>query len=93
MIRNTAESGEEIFNRYVESELRLAINQSLDKLPPRCREIFKLSRFEGKSNQEIASQLGISKRTVELQVSNALSLLRQELKGFLPGCLIALFMG
>lgn len=93
MIRNTTEPGEEIFNRYIESELRQAINQSLDKLPPRCREIFTLSRFEGKSNQEIANQLGISKRTVELQVSNALSLLRKELKGFLPGCLIALFIG
>jgi len=78
------------FNIYVESELRDAINKSLEKLPPRCREIFSLSRYEGRTNQQIAEKLGLSKRTVELQISNALRLLRVELKPFLPLLVILL---
>lgn len=67
---------------YIESELRSLLESELNKLPPRCKEIFVLSRFEGKSNAEIASLLNISKRTVELQISNALKLLKVSLKDY-----------
>ena len=69
---------------FAEAELQPIVEKSLKKLPPRCREIFKLSRFEGLKNQEIADKLGLSKRTVELQVSNALKQLRIDLKDYLP---------
>jgi RNA polymerase sigma-70 factor (ECF subfamily) len=69
---------------FAESELREIINKSLEKLPPRCREIFILSRFEGMKNQEIASRLGLSQRTVELQIYHALKKMRIELKNYLP---------
>ncbi len=69
---------------FAESELRSIVEISLKKLPPRCREIFELSRFEGLKNQEIADRLNLSKRTVELQVSNALKQLRNDLKDYLP---------
>lgn len=68
----------------IESELRQAIEISLSKLPPRCREIFELSRLNSLSNNQIAVQLGISKRTVELQISNSLKILRKELVDYLP---------
>ncbi|MCG6189172.1 RNA polymerase sigma-70 factor [Maribellus maritimus] len=73
---------------FAESELTRVIEDCLQKLPPRCREIFVLSRFEGLKNQEIADKLEISKRTVELQISNALKSLRCKLKPFLPIFLI-----
>ena len=73
---------------FAESELRQAIEKSLSHLPPRCHEIFELSRLKGLSNQEISDQLGISKRTVELQISNSLKILRKELVEFLPVWLI-----
>jgi RNA polymerase sigma-70 factor (ECF subfamily) len=76
-------------NWLVESELRERIDECLDKLPPRCQEIFRLSRFDGLKNQEIADQLGLSKRTVELQISNALKILRIDLQAFLPVFLLA----
>lgn len=68
---------------FAESELRQAIEKSLLKLAPRCREIFELSRFNGLSNNEISAKLGISKRTVELQISNSLRILRIELLAYL----------
>ncbi len=64
---------------YTETELEEILSKALAKLPPRCREIFEMSRFEGLNNQIIADKLSISKRTVELQISNALKILRQEL--------------
>lgn len=78
---------------FAESELRQAIEKSLKKLQPRCREIFELSRLNGLSNQEISERLGISKRTVELQVTNALKILRKELIEFLPIWLVLWLVG
>ena len=69
---------------FAEAELQAVVEKSLEKLPPRCREIFELSRFKGLKNQEIADKLGLSKRTVELQVCNALKQLRTDLKDYLP---------
>lgn len=76
-------------HHFSESELRQTIQKSLEKLSPRCREIFELSRQKGLSNKEISEELEISKRTVELQISNALKILRKELTDFLPLWLIA----
>jgi RNA polymerase sigma-70 factor (ECF subfamily) len=82
--------GDDTVEHYLaESELRLAIQKCLDKLSPRCREIFELSRLNGLSNQEISEKLGISKRTVELQISNSLKILKKELIEFLPFWLLA----
>jgi RNA polymerase sigma-70 factor (ECF subfamily) len=78
---------------FAESELRQAVQTSLGKLPPRCREIFEYSRLHGLSNQEISDKLGISKRTVELQISNSLKILRKELAEFLPFWLLLWLIG
>ena len=76
-------------NLYIASELQEKIRNAVDLLPDRCREIFVLSRIKGFSNDEIAQQLDISKRTVETQISNALKILRSELKDYI-GLLILL---
>jgi len=93
-IRCAAENEDDSFDHYfAESELRQAIEKSMSKLPPRCREIFELSRLKNLSNQEISDKLGISKRTVELQISNSLKILRKELVEFLPIWLIVWMIG
>ncbi len=51
-------------------------------LPEKCRNIFILSRFEGYSAQEVADQLGLSRRTVENQLYRALKILRKKLSHF-----------
>lgn len=84
-IQETIEPTENLFIYWMaESELEELVGSCIEKLPPRCCEIFKLSRFEGFKNQEIADKLGISKRTVELQISNALRSLRLHLKPHFP---------
>ena len=65
------------------SELNERILQALDTLPPECRRIFELSRFEELKYREIADQLGISIKTVETQMGKALRLMRTELADYL----------
>lgn len=62
------------------SELQAKINRLMLSLPPECGRIFRMSRMEHMSNQEIADELNISKRTVETQISKALKVFRQALK-------------
>lgn len=65
------------------NELNEQIHKVIDALPPRCRTVFQLSRFEERSYQEIADQMGISIKTVEHQMGKALRVLREQLKDFL----------
>jgi len=60
-------------------ETQTQINQALDKLPPKCRQVFELSRYKEMKYKEIAAKLGISVKTVEVQMSKALKILREEL--------------
>jgi RNA polymerase sigma-70 factor (ECF subfamily) len=64
-------------------ELEHKYLQSLEALSPKCREVFEMSRMEGKLNQEIADELNLSKRTVETHISQALKILRKKLADYL----------
>ncbi|HEX8545941.1 MAG TPA: RNA polymerase sigma-70 factor, partial [Cytophagaceae bacterium] len=76
---------------YKEFEKNL-INK-VQKLSPKCREVFILSRFENYSNSEIAKQMELSIHTVEKHISNALKELRSHLNVYqLPMIIIATFL-
>lgn len=62
-----------------ENQLRSIINEEIENLPPRMREVFKMSRFEQLSHKEIAEKMGISEETVKDQVKKALKTLRTKL--------------
>ncbi len=62
------------------NELQGKIEEIVLALPDRCREVFQLSRYEGKSHKEIASILEISTKTIENQMTKALRTLREGLK-------------
>lgn len=53
------------------------VSRIIERLPPRCREVFYLNRFEGLSQSEIASRLAISKTAVEKNVRRALAALSE----------------
>ena len=62
------------------TELETAIHNSVLKLPPRCKQVFELSRYEHKTHKEIADTLGISVQAVKNQVTKALSFIKEHLK-------------
>ncbi|MCD8043835.1 MAG: RNA polymerase sigma-70 factor [Tannerellaceae bacterium] len=76
--------------KHIENEeLRKEIYLSINNLPEKCREIFKLSYLYNMKNKAIADLLGISVRTVESHIYKALRILRDQLRHLLS--LIFLF--
>jgi RNA polymerase sigma-70 factor (ECF subfamily) len=68
----------------IEQELEDKLNEVLESLPERCKQIFMMSRFENKKNKEIAEELDISTKAVEKQITRALATIRSEMKDYLP---------
>ena len=64
---------------WTKNELSHLLEVAIADLPPRCREVFWMSRQENLKIGEIADKLNISKRTVETQISKALKILRVKL--------------
>ena len=77
-------AGEWDVSAQIESmELEEKINEALESLPEKCRQIFELNRFDGLKYSEIATQLDISIKTVENQISKALRILREKLMKYM----------
>ena len=68
------------------------IEEAVCLLPVQQQKVFRLKRFEGKKNKEIAEILGISVKTVEMHLSKATLALRQKLKDYLPAFLLFLLL-
>src|SRR5487761_2005871 len=77
---NEEDEGEEIDFKLdpeeANTEPTALIAKALDRLPPKCREVFLLSRISNLSYLQIADTLGISIKTVENQMGKALKILR-----------------
>lgn len=69
-------------NYVLYSDLQAQLDKALDKLPAVCREAFEMNRLAGLKYKEIAEQLNVSERTVEVRIGKALGLLRRYLKEF-----------
>lgn len=76
----------EVFDQevFTERNIEEILNQALESLSDRCRQIFIMSKIEGKKQKEIAAELDISINTVETQMGIAYKKLRAELKDYLP---------
>jgi len=61
-------------------ELEKAYKLSIEKLSPRRKEIYLLSREQSLSNAEIAKKMNISVKTVENQMTSAISEIRKNLR-------------
>ncbi len=79
-IKSTLESVDyttDFEEKLYSKELELILKLKIENMPPQRRHIFKLSRFEGKSNKDIADKLNLSIRTVERHIHLALTELKE----------------
>ncbi|MFC0316744.1 MULTISPECIES: RNA polymerase sigma-70 factor [Olivibacter] len=76
-------------------ELQQLYEEAISKLPPQRQLIFRMSRIEFLSHEEIADQLAISKNTVKDQIVKALKFIKQYMLAhteFTMGLIGALFL-
>lgn len=59
------------------SELRSSLNSAISALPTKCRVVFRMCYIEGMPEREVSEKLGLSVRTVENHIRNALIRLRE----------------
>ena len=78
------------YNRHQLEELKSLIGQTLSELPYEQRRAFEMSRFEGKTYEQIAKETGVSVKTVEYRISQALRRLEVSLADYLPVCIAGL---
>lgn len=64
-------------------DLNSAVELAVSNLPEKTRQVFKLSRLEGRSNAEIASLLKVSEKAIEYHLTKSLKELRLHLKDFI----------
>ncbi len=65
-------------------DIEQIIQETLASLPPQCRKVFELSRFQEMKNREIAEELNISIKTVEKHISKGIKTFKVALKDYLP---------
>jgi RNA polymerase sigma-70 factor, ECF subfamily len=65
-------------------ELNDKLYEAMEALPPKCKQIFQLSRLDGLKHAEIATQLDLKVKTIENQIGIALKFLRNHLADYLP---------
>lgn len=86
--RSVLENREEPLSYYEENQLeseefRISLNDCINHLPDRCKEVLLLHRVKGLKQKEIADQLSISVKTIKNQIHSSLQRLKKclELKG------------
>lgn len=76
----------------VMEDINLRIEEAVSQLPEQQQKAFRLKRFEGKKNAEVAKLMGLSVKTVEMHLSKATLALRQNLKDYLPSFILFLLL-
>lgn len=66
----------------MQKELSESVEQIMGELPPKCKEVFLLSRLKGLKNREIAVRLDISEKVVEKHIARALKRFREGLQRY-----------
>ncbi|MCK5137125.1 MAG: RNA polymerase sigma-70 factor [Bacteroidales bacterium] len=76
-------------SRLFESEIEALVQNALNDLPKKTREIYEFSRRQYLTNKEIAKKINLTEKSVEYHISKALESLRKCLKEFLPILIIS----
>jgi RNA polymerase sigma-70 factor (ECF subfamily) len=90
----TAGKAADVHEIVVHKDLLKRIELIIESLPEQCKSMFRMSRFRGLKNKEIAEIYSVSPRTVETQIYRALKVLKEDLKSYLvhAACLIAVLL-
>jgi RNA polymerase sigma-70 factor, ECF subfamily len=80
IIQESAKINSSFLEKIEAEDTEKLIDQIIQSLPTQCKQVFLLSRFENKSNQEIAATLKISENTVKTHIFRALDKIREALK-------------
>jgi RNA polymerase sigma-70 factor (family 1) len=75
-----AEQTTTIAEKSKEPDFNALVGEALDRLPPKCREVFVMNRLGKLTYQQVADTLGISIKTVENQMGKALKMMRAFIK-------------
>ncbi len=75
-------------HRMENAELRRKIEDTINMLPEKCRQVFRMSYLNGMHNNDIAEELQLSVRTVEAHMYRALRFLRERLGECLTAAVI-----
>ena len=86
------EQTEDPDENYNKNELNKIVQESIEKLPGKCREIFILNRYHNLKYAEIAEIQNISINTVKTQMGRAFKMLRKQLAYFLTLVLFLFFL-
>lgn len=71
-------------DKLLSSEIQELVRQAMQSMPEQTRAILIKSRYQSKSNKEIAEELNVSVKTVEYHITKALKILRISLKDYFP---------
>lgn len=82
-VRNLSTENTSPLEQIEASDLQLLIDMTVENMPPQRQAVYKLSRVEGLSNDQIAEKLGLQKKTVENHLNLALGEIRKVLKMFI----------
>ncbi len=88
------ESAHEVVENTDDSSLNSMIeilNKAIQKLPPKCKKVFILSKREGLTNNEISEYLNISTKTVETHITKAFKILKEKLEEKFQTILLLIF--
>lgn len=89
----------EYYSRAIEScdpsqiftaEIVEILHNTIANLPAKQREIFVMSRVQGKSYKEIAEELGLTYKQVDKSLQKTMKTLRQALGEYMPLLLLLL---
>lgn len=87
-LHNQQSSGDSTWQNVIYNDMLNSLEKFVSAMPEQRQRIFRLSKEEGLSNDEIAAQLNLSRRTVENQLYRAISFLKQRFgAGSLPALL------
>jgi RNA polymerase sigma-70 factor (family 1) len=86
--KNSSIYGHDTWHEVVYNDMLANLYQLVAVMPLQRQRIFRMSKEEGLSNEEIAQQLNLSKRTVENQLYRAVSFLKEKFgSGSIPALL------